>query len=330
MKLKLLFLTTFFFSNQFFSQDGDKKNTFKFDKQNLLKELSEKACTCIDSISTYNKIKDSIASEINYCIDKQVSVYQFGIQMADIEIDLDENEKKQSKKDINIIINPDPNSKAYKEAYYELERYIVDNCSPLKSKIAVNDKLGYKSLSNNDLAIKYYNQGLEATEKEDYEKAISFYKKAIAVDPEFAFAYDNMGICYRKLNHYDEAIKAYEKSLKIDPNGLMPLQNLGVAYVYKKEYKKAIKAYEKLGEIQSENPEVFYGIGVIYFQNLNDLDKSLENMCKAYLIYVQQKSPYRSDAEKVIQMIYNEYKKENNIDTFNKILEKYNIGQDKK
>lgn len=326
MKLKLLVVTAFLLANQSFSQEEEKKNTFKFDKQNLLKELSENACECIDSIDTFNKIKDSISLEINYCIDKQVSVYQFGIQMADIEIDLDENEKKQTKKDVNIIINPDPNSKAYKEAYYELERYIVDNCAEIKSKIAVNDKLGYKSLSNNDLAIKYYNQGLDATEKEQYENAITFYKKAITVDPEFAFAYDNMGICYRKLNDYDAAIKAYEKSLKIDPNGLMPLQNLGIAYIYKKDYKKAIKAYERLGKIQPENPEVFYGIGVVYFQNLNDLEKGLDNMCKAYLIYVTQKSPYRSDAEKVIQMIYAEFKKNNNIETFNKILVKHNIS----
>ncbi|NHN27802.1 tetratricopeptide repeat protein [Flavobacterium jejuense] len=310
-----------------FGQEKEKKNTFKFNKENFLKELSQNACKCIDSIDTFNKIKDSLASEINNCIDKQVSVYQFGIQMADIEIDLDKKKKKEEKKDINILINPDPNSKEYKEAYYELERDIVDNCTSIKSKISINDKVNHNSLSSNNLALEYYNKGLDATKTEDYKSAINYYKKAVAVDSDFAFAYDNMGICYRKLNNYDEAINAYEKSLKIDPYGLMPLQNIGVAYIYKKEYKKAIKAYEKLGDIQPDNPEVFYGIGVIYFQNLNNLEKGLDNMCKAYLLYIQKKSPYRSDAEKIIQMIYTEYKKKNNLSEFNKILEEHNISQ---
>jgi hypothetical protein len=48
-------------------------------------------------------------------------------------------------------------------------------------------------------------------------------------------------------------------------------------------------------------------------------------MCKAYNIYVAQKSPYRSDAEQVIKNIYGQMKKENKEDQFNKILKDNNI-----
>jgi hypothetical protein len=48
-------------------------------------------------------------------------------------------------------------------------------------------------------------------------------------------------------------------------------------------------------------------------------------MCKAYNIYVAQKSPYRSDAEQVINLIFKEMKKENKEDKFNKILKDNNI-----
>ena len=209
MKNKLLLIIVFCISQSFFSQEKEKKNTFKFNKDAFLKELAENACECIDSIDTFNKIKDTIASEINVCIDKQVTVYQFGLQMADIEIDLetltDSTQIKQ--KDANIIIASNPDSEQYKEAYYDLERYLVDNCIALKSKISVYDKLNEKSLSNNPLASEYYNKGLDAFDAEDYNKAITFYKKAVTVDPDFAFAYDNMGVCYRKLNQFDDAIK---------------------------------------------------------------------------------------------------------------------------
>lgn len=50
-------------------------------------------------------------------------------------------------------------------------------------------------------------------------------------------------------------------------------------------------------------------------------------MCKAYVIYTQQKSPYRTDAEKVIAYIYSEMKKQNKTDKFNEVLKANNINQ---
>ena len=159
------------------------------------------------------------------------------------------------------------------------------------------------------------------------KKRITKKQLNITKNSNFAFEYDNIGICYRKLNRYDDAIKAYEKSLKIDPNGLTPLQNIAIAYIYKKDYKKAVKAYEKLAKLDSKNPEVYYGIGNIYAQYLFDYEKALENLCQAYNIYVNQKSPYRTDAETLINIVYQGLKKEGKEKVFNQILEKYNISQ---
>lgn len=323
MKKVILFLFLSSVTTNLFSQEKE----VDFNKEQFLKEISENACKCIDSIDTFDKTKEITSENISQCIDKQVVAYQMGLKIADLNIKKIEEEAKtaNSKKEINININSNPNSKEYKEYYYELERYLTDNCNALKTKINSNDKVGAKSLSTNDLALEYYNKGIAASKEENFEEAISNYKKAVTVDPEFAFAYDNMGICYRRLNKYEEAIKAYEKSLKIDPNGSMPLQNIAVAYIYKKEYKKAVKAYEKLGELQPDNPEVFFGIGSVYTQYINDIEKGLDNMCKAYIMYIAIKSPYRTDAEKYIQVLYSEFKKQDKLEMFNAILEKHKI-----
>ena len=50
-------------------------------------------------------------------------------------------------------------------------------------------------------------------------------------------------------------------------------------------------------------------------------------MCKAYNLYIQQKSPYRADAEKVINIIYYEMKKQGKEEKFNEILKANNISQ---
>ncbi|KRB59157.1 tetratricopeptide repeat protein [Flavobacterium sp. Root186] len=295
----------------------------KTDKKQLIKELANDACSCIDSIPTYNRIKDSITANIHSCIDYRVVAYQITDQLSNIDL----SDNSQEKKEIKVPINTDKNPKEYQDIYYDLERYLMENCEAIKSKVASTDKENKNSVSNNKEAMKYYELGIEESKKNNFKEAIENYKKAVKIDPNFAFAYDNMGICYRKLEQYDEAIDAYEKSLKIDPQGLLPLQNIAVAYSYKKEYKKAIKTYEKLALIEPNNPEVFYGIGQMYSMYIKDYEKGLDNMCKAYSLYVAQKSPYRTDAEKIIQMLYDQMKKDGNEKKFNEILEANNISQ---
>jgi hypothetical protein len=49
-------------------------------------------------------------------------------------------------------------------------------------------------------------------------------------------------------------------------------------------------------------------------------------MCKAYNLYIKMGSPYRTDAEKIMQLIYSELKKQGKEESFNKILKANNIS----
>jgi hypothetical protein len=53
-------------------------------------------------------------------------------------------------------------------------------------------------------------------------------------------------------------------------------------------------------------------------------------MCKAYMLYSKQKSPYRADAQSVISLLYQVFKKNNKVDRFNAILKENNINQGEK
>ena len=290
----------------------------------LLKEVAENGCKCIDSIVTSNKTKEEITKQISACIDAQTGAYQVGSKFMGIDLSK-EASTKNKKKSVDININMDKDSKEYKSYYYEIERYLMNNCPTLKKTIAACDIEKDKSVSKNPEALEFYSEGQKEYKKENYKEAISYYQQALRVDSVFAFAWDNIGICNRKLNNYEQAIYAYKKSLELDPNGYMPLQNIAVAYKFNKEYDKAISAYKRLAELDKNDPEVFYGIGETYSLYLNDYEKGLENMCKAYNLYVEQKSPYRADAESIISTIYGEMKKQNKVDSFNEILEQNHI-----
>lgn len=315
MKKLLLIPILIFYSSLSYSQNS---------KRELLKELSETGCKCIDSIVTLDKPKNTIVDEIHKCIDTVTSTYQVGAKIADIA-DLEKTAKeKNGKKQINISINMNKESDEYKKYYYEVERYMTDSCSALKDKMARNNLLKKNSFSDNQEAVDAYNKGLDEYKNGNYDSAVTYFKKALQIDSNFAFAWDNLGITYRKMENYDKAIEAYQKSLEVDPEGLMPLQNLGIVYQYKKEYQKAIDAYKKLGELDQNNPEVFYGIGQTYLY-LNDYENALDNICKAYILYIEQKSPYRTDAEKLVSYIYAQMNKQGKAERFNEILKSNKI-----
>lgn len=302
--------------------NADQKKMVKeaFSKENILSQNAANTCKCIDSISILNKNASETSKEVKRCIDNEVVGYQTTLKLMGT-VDVKEGDKAS----VSIYTNPE--SSEYKKYYYEIERRIMDSCQAIKNVVGMNNKEAEKSVSKNSEAIKEYNKGNEYIRQNDYARALPFYEKAVKIDLEFVFAWDNIGVCNRRLGNYDQALKAYKMSLKLDPKSLTALQNIPLAYVGKKDFQKAIDAYADLAKIDNENPEIYYGIGLIYFENIKDNEKALDNVCKAYNLYIAKNSPYRTDAEKIINSLYSEFKSKGQIEKFNQILSSNNISQ---
>jgi tetratricopeptide (TPR) repeat protein len=314
--MKILPLFFLFFTGFLFAQD--------LDKEKYLKEISENACECIDSIAVIDRPKQEVIEKMSDCIDEQVTAYQLGLKLSNVNslISMLEGEDKT----VNIVVNTNKNSSDYKQYYYEIERYLMANCEPMVEKVSSNEKQSEKSVSKDPEALRFYELGYLEAKEGNYERSNEYYREALRIDPNFAFAWDNIGINNRRMEKYKEAIEAYENSLKLDPYGKMPLQNIAIVYVYTKEFDKAIAAYEKLGKVHPGNPEVYYGLAHIYTDHLKKYEDALDNVCKAYLVYVEQRSPYRVDAEHMIGVIYYQMEQQKKLDTFRSILKKYNLN----
>lgn len=297
---------------------GQKANV-----DDALNKIVEEACSCIGEIDLYDRPRDEIVKDVSDCIDKQVIGYQLISKLTSIDLTGDGSGEKQ---DVNIEIGTQKGSPEYSKAYKEIERRLLESCEDIEYAINNHDKLNDNSVSEDPEARRYYNVGMEEAKDGNCERAIEYYKEAVRIDENFAFAWDNMGICYRRLAQYDKAIEAYEKSLSVSPGGKMPLQNLAIVYEYRKEYQKAVDAYKKMGEYFPDDPEVLYGLGHIYTNYMNDDETALDYACKAYLKYIEIRSPYRADAEDMILILYNRMKKDGKEDVFLKVLKKYDIG----
>jgi tetratricopeptide (TPR) repeat protein len=291
-------------------------NQVPFDSTVFLQETGEVACNCIDSVNKSEKNKEKKLAAFSKCIDEQAQAYQLAEKIL--------GTMKGTSNKIELNINE--SSDEHKHYYYKIERWLRDSCATLNRIINSNDEARDKSFSTNQEAMKAYYKGVEFLKQENYDGAIPYFEQAVKLDSEFAFAWDNLGISYRKTNKLELAEAAYKASLKADPGGKTALQNLAVVYQYQKKYDEAIVAFKEILKYSDEDPETYYGIGLVYYNNKEDMEEALKNMCKAYNIYVSQKSAFRSDAEKVINLIYARMKKDKKEDVFNRILKENNIN----
>lgn len=316
--ITILFFVLFYSLS--FSQEKPNEKT-------VLQELSENACKCADSIHLANRKKEDIIKDVHECIDKYTGALQISTLLKGAEKQSENAPKVNGKKQINLTFDPNKNSAQYKDSYNDLERYLMQNCESVQ-RATKTTETSYDKFSKNDTAVDFYEKGVDAGKAENWKEAIENYEQAVKADPKFIYAWDNLGITYRRVGEYDKALNAYRQSLAADPKGKMPLQNIAITYVYKKEYQKAIDAYNDFDKVYPGDPEVYYGMGQVYFTHLKNNEKGLDNICKAYKIYSEQKSPYRSDAEKMIGYIYKSMKEEGKTDKFKEILKSNNIQFD--
>ena len=65
------------------------------------------------------------------------------------------------------------------------------------------------------------NRGMAYRSKDDIDRAIQDYNRAIQINPKFASAFNNRGVAYDLKGDYDQAIQDYEQAIKLDA-GLRP------------------------------------------------------------------------------------------------------------
>ena len=75
----------------------------------------------------------------------------------------------------------------------------------------------------------YLNTGLIYHRQQNYTKAIEFYKKSLAVNPNYSLAYNNICSAYNDMKQYDQAIPYGEKAVKMEPNNTLFQNNLKIA-----------------------------------------------------------------------------------------------------
>jgi tetratricopeptide (TPR) repeat protein len=113
-------------------------------------------------------------------------------------------------------------------------------------------------------AVQFFRDGLSFLSKDDCEKALPYFEKAVESDGNYSEAWAQTGFCREKLGRHSEAIEASKKAVTLRPSAESYF-NIGLASYYLKNYREAAENYRQAIRLDPYNAaDAHYALGLVY------------------------------------------------------------------
>ena len=131
----------------------------------------------------------------------------------------------------------------------------------------------------------YEYAGLTMYFQKDYQRAIAYFKKQLAIDSTSINTFRNLAFAYLKTDQYGNAAGAFRKALELKPDDVIMRSMLGKILSFNRDWKNAVEQYEY---ILNGNPEasdslkceIYPELGYDYLM-LNQCQKATVTLLKA-------------------------------------------------
>lgn len=117
------------------------------------------------------------------------------------------------------------------------------------------------------VAEELYSRGILAENKKQYDIAITFFNKAIELNPTYADAYLELGGVYYELGNFDKQLEMYQKAALYAPKDFNILYYLATAYEDKGMYDQAIAQYESTLQVRPDHKDSLYQLAILYLMH---------------------------------------------------------------
>ena len=139
------------------------------------------------------------------------------------------------------------------------------------------------------------------SQKNQYKKAIKYFKKALSSAPNAITAMRGLAHSFHRTKQYGKAEKLYQKILKAEPTDSIAAFNLGVLAIdEKKSTRIALTYFNKAIKLNPKNESAHFAIGEIYKKrgNCKKAIKKYQQVLKikkqAFIAYLPIAQCYKS------------------------------------
>ena len=95
-------------------------------------------------------------------------------------------------------------------------------------------------------------------------EAVSYFQKALQLDPGNIIIQRDLGIHYFEMNRYQEALRIFESMIQTRPRDEVILYYLGRIYQQRQQTDMALAAMERVHSLNPAFVEVYHSLGMLY------------------------------------------------------------------
>ena len=125
------------------------------------------------------------------------------------------------------------------------------------------------ALSDPSSAEEHYKSATAYHDLGEFERAISEYRQAIALNPNSPVIYNRLGVAYSELKQYDAALDAYQKALALSPMTTELHYNVGLVYLKQGDLRRALEAFKHAITLDAKWEDTYTALGEVYLKQGN-------------------------------------------------------------
>ncbi len=191
-----------------------------------------------------------------------------------------------------------------KEIEEALDLYLEAEKIAFSSELLIEIALIYDELGNYDKAIEYYEKVLAIDIDNPicyyglgtiydnlnlYDEAIGYYKEAIRIDEKYVEAHFFLANIYDEIKEMSLAIYHYQKVIEYNPDHFYGYLNLGSIYESMNQNETALSLFKIAESINEDNHLLYFNFGVVY-RKLNQIDLSIDSYYRS--LEISKKYPF--------------------------------------
>lgn len=141
--------------------------------------------------------------------------------------------------------------------------------------------------TDSDQVDKYIGFGAYQMDRGDFDNALELFDKALELDEKATLAYANKGTLYARKNDNEKAIYFYNRALEIEPDNLQILENkmdLLFEMMTESNESEFIETVKTILKNDETNPNALIFVIQFYSKN-NEMEKALIDLKKLFSIY---------------------------------------------
>ncbi len=144
----------------------------------------------------------------------------------------------------------------------------VGEAQNLNLAVPINDLKGVLGGGVNALVEEspayYYSLGNLADNKKQWDRAIKYYQKSLAIDDKYVDSYLGLGGDYYEKGQFDLEVANYLRATLLEPQNEQALYYLGTAYEDTGQYAQAVAAYKEALAVDPHFKDALHDLSIVY------------------------------------------------------------------